>query len=77
MRQEQNGIQYYNSGGWVDSIPTYITIDEEGVQIHEYQPLDVRDSGEERGDSMLDDFADSETSVDAEYENIGSGRLEL
>ena len=33
---EQDGIHYYNSGGWVDSRLTYLTIDEQGVQIHEY-----------------------------------------
>ncbi|HET7890265.1 MAG TPA: UDP-2,3-diacylglucosamine diphosphatase [Candidatus Sulfotelmatobacter sp.] len=32
----QNGIQYYNSGGWVDSRLTYLTIDEQGVEIHVY-----------------------------------------
>ena len=75
MRQEQDGIQYYNSGGWVDSTPTYLTIDEHGVQIHQYQqPSENRDSGDERNeaDSAPADFAgDSEISEDAEYENIG------
>ena len=75
MWQEKDGIQYYNSGGWVDSIPTYITIDEQGVEIHEYrQPSDDHDSGEERSetDSVVADFAsESEISEDAEYENIG------
>ena len=33
---EQNGIHYYNSGGWVDSRLTYLTIDEQGVEIHDY-----------------------------------------
>jgi UDP-2,3-diacylglucosamine pyrophosphatase LpxH len=33
---EKDGIHYYNSGGWVDSRLTYLTIDEEGVRIHEY-----------------------------------------
>src|SRR5271168_5116401 len=75
MRQEQNGIQYYNSGGWVDSIPTYITIDAQGVQIHEYrQPPDDHDSEEEQSgdDSALAEFTDEpEIPEDAEYENIG------
>jgi UDP-2,3-diacylglucosamine pyrophosphatase LpxH len=72
MRQEQDGIQYYNSGGWVDSTPTYITIDEHGVQIHEYHQQSNDDESEERGESALADFdGDSEISEDAEYENIG------
>jgi UDP-2,3-diacylglucosamine pyrophosphatase LpxH len=33
---EENGIHYYNSGGWVDSRLTYLTIDERGVEIHDY-----------------------------------------
>jgi UDP-2,3-diacylglucosamine pyrophosphatase LpxH len=33
---EQDNVHYYNSGGWVDSKLTYLTIDEEGVRIHEY-----------------------------------------
>jgi UDP-2,3-diacylglucosamine pyrophosphatase LpxH len=32
----KDGVQYYNSGGWVDSRLTYLTIDEQGVCIHEY-----------------------------------------
>ena len=36
LHVEQNGMDYYNSGGWVDSRLTYLTIDETGVQIHEY-----------------------------------------
>ncbi len=35
-RVEKDGIEYYNSGGWVDSRLTYLTIDEEGVRIHEF-----------------------------------------
>jgi predicted phosphodiesterase len=33
---EREGVAYYNSGGWADSPPTYLTIDSEGVRIHEY-----------------------------------------
>src|SRR5215472_15254978 len=59
LHVEQYGIDYYNSGGWVDSHLTYLTIDEEGVRIREYH-ADHRDSGEERGeaDPALADFAD-------------------
>jgi UDP-2,3-diacylglucosamine pyrophosphatase LpxH len=61
------GIEYYNSGGWVDSRLTYLTIDEEGVRIHAFNEqafnqrelseresgkrTDHRDSGEERGEA--------------------------
>jgi len=76
----QDGIHYYNSGGWVDSRPTYLTIDELGVHIHEFneheygERVDDRDSGQERGeaDSALVDFADEAGLLeDVEYESVG------
>ena len=67
LNVEQDGISYYNSGGWVDSRLTYLTIDEAGVKIHEFdnhafdkheseqyeheERIDHRDSGEERGEA--------------------------
>jgi len=33
----RHGVDYYNSGSWVDSNPTYLSIDEEGVRIREYE----------------------------------------
>ena len=84
---ERDGISYYNSGGWVDSRLTYLTIDETGVQIHVYnehdynehdneheQRTDHRDSGEERSetDSALVDLADESGLLeDVEYESVG------
>ena len=77
---EKDGISYYNSGGWVDSRLTYLTIDETGVQIHEFdqqqygERTDHRDSGEERGeaDSALVDVADDSGLLeDVEYESVG------
>jgi UDP-2,3-diacylglucosamine pyrophosphatase LpxH len=40
---EQDGIHYYNSGGWVDSRLTYLTIDEQGVQIHDFNEHDFNE----------------------------------
>ena len=37
MHTEQDGVDYYNSGGWIDARLTYITIGDEGVEIHEYR----------------------------------------
>ena len=77
---EQGGISYYNSGAWVGSRLTYLTVDEKGVRIHEYNQqeygrrIDDRDSGQERGevDSQALDFADeSGLPEDAEYESVG------
>jgi UDP-2,3-diacylglucosamine pyrophosphatase LpxH len=78
---EQDGIHYYNSGGWVDSRLTYLTVGEQGVQIHEYyeheydERADDRDSSQERGetDSSPADFADESGLLeDAEYESVSS-----
>src|SRR5579863_3587700 len=83
LHVERDGVHYYNSGGWVDSRLTYLTVDETGVQIHEYneheyderdQRTDNRDSGEERGetDSAFADLADeSGLHEDVEYEGVG------
>jgi len=77
---EQDGIQYYNAGGWVDSRLTYLTIDELGVEIHEFneheqrERTDHRDSGQERGeaDSAPADVADESGLLeDVEYESVG------
>jgi UDP-2,3-diacylglucosamine pyrophosphatase LpxH len=85
LHVEENGIDYYNSGGWVDSRLTYLTIDEQGVRIHEFtghefnqheydERADNRDSGQERGeaDSSFADFADESGLLeDVEYESVG------
>jgi UDP-2,3-diacylglucosamine pyrophosphatase LpxH len=81
--EEQDGIHYYNSGGWVDSRLTYLTVDEQGVRIHEYDEheydererarIDDHDSGQERseGDSAVAEFADESGLLeDAEYESV-------
>ncbi len=36
MSRTQDGVEYFNSGSWIDDRPTYITVDENGVQIREY-----------------------------------------
>ena len=75
LHVEKDGISYYNSGGWVDSRLTYLTIDETGVQIHEYSGRAYhRDSGEERGevDPAFADLADESGLLeDVEYESVG------
>lgn len=46
---EQDGVAYYNSGCWTDTRATFITIDEQGVQIREYdQRSHDRNSSQER-----------------------------
>ena len=36
MQAERKGIRYFNSGCWSTEDPTYITVDELGVRIHDY-----------------------------------------
>ncbi len=73
IQVEKDGIEYVNSGGWVDSRMTYVTVDEQGVQIHEFnehefneyeynehgsdERADDRDSSQERGKADSE-FAD-------------------
>jgi len=51
----KDGVQYFNTGSWVDETPTYITVSEEGVRIHLYEgaadelPAYDRYSSAERG----------------------------
>lgn len=80
LQVERDGISYYNSGGWVDSRLTYLTVDEIGVHIHEFNEhkdggrTDHRDSSEERGetDTAFADLADESGLLeDAEYESVG------
>jgi len=83
MHVQQEGIDYYNSGGWVDSRLTYLTIDEQGVQIRDFnqefqhiesrERIDDRDPGEERSqaDPEFIEFADdSGLFEDVEYESV-------
>ena len=71
----RDGIHYYNSGGWIDSRLTYITVGSEGVRIHEYnERADDRDSGEERGETDSEPAAlacDAGLLEDFEYEGVG------
>ena len=55
MCATRGSIEYFNTGSWTQPAATYITVDEEGVNIHEYdERLDHRYSGEERGEADLE-----------------------
>ena len=71
MHVEQNGIHYYNSGGWIDSRLTYITVDNEGVRIHEYN--EALEPPEENDAPAAEASDDSELFEDAEYEEQVTG----
>ncbi len=74
LHKHENGTDYFNCGAWVDAQPTYITIGEEGVQIHEYveRPEDLH-PGEERAPAGFEsaEFADDTGLLeDGEYEGV-------
>jgi len=75
LAHQEDGIEYFNSGCWTDARPTYITVDAEGVRIHEYhERADDRDSREERSqaDSESAEFVtDAGLLEDIEYESVG------
>ncbi len=55
LARVRDGVEYYNSGAWVDQRCTYITVGPEGVSIHEYAAkTDHRDPGEERIPAFAD-----------------------
>lgn len=51
LHVEQDGIAYYNCGGWVGARATYAAVNEHGAHIHEYDGTDHRYPGEERSDT--------------------------
>jgi UDP-2,3-diacylglucosamine pyrophosphatase LpxH len=56
METTNEGVEYYNSGAWVDLRCTYISINQEGVSIHEFasEQIDDRNSGEERIEAVAE-----------------------
>lgn len=76
VARTQDNIYYYNTGAWVDAHPTYVTVGEQGVQLHEYaERFNHSDSSQKRSedDSATADFAGYAGLLeDVEYENIHS-----
>ena len=50
LAAQRDGVEYYNTGAWVDLRCTYVTVNLEGVEIHDYIPgtTDNRDPRQER-----------------------------
>ena len=76
QHDNERGIDYFNCGAWIDEHPTYISVGEEGVQIHEYaeQP-DEPHPAEQPGltDAEAAEFGDEAGFVeDSEYEGVAS-----
>src|SRR5947209_1477228 len=73
--------KYFNAGSWTDSRPTFVTIGEEGVHIHEYheheydERPDDCDPSEERSESdsaVVSVAGEAGLLEDVEYEGVGS-----
>jgi UDP-2,3-diacylglucosamine pyrophosphatase LpxH len=75
MQTERESIGYYNCGSWTDSRPTYISVGNEGVAIHEYTDrTDDHHSSQERGETSAAPFdvaGHAGLLEDLEYEGIG------
>ncbi len=74
LHKHEHEIDYFNCGAWIDERLTYITVGDEGVQIHEYveRPDDLR-HGEEHTDLESSEFYGEAGLVDdAEYESVSS-----
>jgi len=74
MQCEQDGIHYYNSGGWIDSRLTYITVAEDGVRIHEYRDSDGEgNKPRNHTDAAPSEAAEEVESLDfVEYQGVSS-----
>jgi UDP-2,3-diacylglucosamine pyrophosphatase LpxH len=76
MHKRQDGIDYYNCGAWIDARLTYITIGEDGVQIHDYaeRPGDLDPAGERSlADAEPAEYGDEAGFVeDGEYEGVAT-----
>lgn len=77
QRDHEHGVDYFNSGAWIDARPTYITVGEEGVRIHEYVEQadamngdgDHGDGGEERNGFESAESAGEENENENENDN--------
>ena len=66
---EAHGIDYFNCGAWIDAHPTYVTVGQDGVQIHEYveRPEDLHSAAERSpADAEPAEFADEAGLLDGE-----------
>src|SRR5271156_6279071 len=73
---EQDGIHYYNSGGWVDSRLTYLTVDEEGVRIHEYKEREYNERDHDQREHDQRGYDESEHKQRTDDRDSGQERGE-
>ena len=68
---ERDGVAYYNSGSWTDFPPTYLTIDSDGVRVHEYREADQEREPAQADSDLAETADDSGFLEEAEYESVG------
>ena len=75
LHKHLSGFDYYNCGAWIDEHLTYITVGEEGVQIHEYLPeseiMDGDPGNEDVGWFDESDAVEGDSIEYGEYQNVG------
>jgi UDP-2,3-diacylglucosamine pyrophosphatase LpxH len=72
LHVERGGIEYFNSGSWTQPIATYVTIDEKGVAIREYEEdVSNRDPGQR---TDVPDSGDIRSIEALEYEDVAESR---
>jgi UDP-2,3-diacylglucosamine pyrophosphatase LpxH len=76
LQMERDGIYYYNTGGWVDSRLTYLTIDEQGVEIHEFAERDFVEPNSVENDSVEHDSVGHEQRERTDHRDPGEERSE-
>lgn len=47
MAAQRDGVRYFNSGSWIGEQCSYITVGEDGVEIHQRSSVESADSGSE------------------------------
>jgi UDP-2,3-diacylglucosamine pyrophosphatase LpxH len=70
LHRTQDGINYYNSGAWVDSRLTYLTICENGVQIHEYADAEAPVTDNQTQPADVDLIGETLPAEEPEYETV-------
>jgi UDP-2,3-diacylglucosamine pyrophosphatase LpxH len=61
MHVLQDGVEYYNSGSWIDEKPTFITVGEDGVQIREYaESVQEHTVEEQEGAEVVEELASAD-----------------
>ena len=78
MHKQEHGVDYYNCGSWIDAHPTYITVGEDGVRIHEYVeradelPFSTEKNAADAVEFGTDEGLLSDVEYDGEYEGVAT-----